>query len=538
MAVYYAQKPSFVSVVEGKEPIIVFVPDNYRSGFSYNWDDFGYKTTCSVYHIIGETKRYLGEVKLLLDGVKNTHKKIKDIFGRFGSIELPEVGIDYLTLPEGSEFYDKIENVYAKMGELRYDEYLISARDAGYMRVEKGSKLFKDQGYHDSLLREPGARRAERFMLENLGYTDRQDVQFDVSYRLASFSQKHKVEFDFTEGFYPSNINLIIGPNGVGKTRCLVETIEQLVVTSKGEHSGKHKRSSKLSPMFSNIICFSYSPYENIYREINQKRIRSSSVFKAFGFYDGDKFDNNKPAHDSAECLFDIIEEDLANTWFSTSSKYNDLIEILRIGINGLTDMGLKVEGKSGKQKRIPVSGEFEKVLNYKKADDKIVSLVFYNADGELQLSSGQHMFSNLVLGAISHIKEETLLLFDEPELFLHPSLEVVLVRMLRRLLERYNSYAVIATHSLVMSREVPERCTNVIKRNGDIPVVDKPPFETFGASMDRINGYVFDDVKGIKQYQEFLDQVHDDYGSVVKIREDENIQLNAESLLYLLSKE
>ena len=47
-------------------------------------------------------------------------------------------------------------------------------------------------------------------------------------------------------------------------------------------------------------------------------------------------------------------------------------------------------------------------------------------------------------------------LLFDEPELHLHQNATANTMRMFYRLLEEFNSYAIIATHSPLIIQEIP----------------------------------------------------------------------------------
>lgn len=536
MRIFYARKPDCLEDLATEDPILVFVPDNYRTTFSYYWDDFGYKTTCSVYTWDDDKRIYLGEVKLLLEGETNTHKKMRELCGAGDYVEFSKLTIEYLTVPESREFYTKISKCFSS----NLNDYFVMAKDAAYVSLFEHNDLIKSEGYRESLLREPGARKAFSHAKTELGYSEYQDIKFNVAYQLDAFSKKHKVEFDFSDGFYPSNINLVIGPNGVGKTQCVSKLMRELTgVDRRTRKRRKRTSSAPLYPFFSNIICFSYSPFEDVSNFVTKTNIRTSSVFKSFGFYDKGEFDREKPVRDSVECLFEIVRQDVEDNWFSSlPTRVESLKDILGMGIQGFDDIGVYVSQKNRGKRLIKLGSDLERFLKFKERVQDIEGVVFIQDGEALKLSSGQRMFSHLVLGALSHIKEETLLIFDEPELYLHPSLEIVLVRMLRELLERYGSYAVIATHSLVISREVPQRCTNVIKREDDIPLIERPPFETFGASMDRINSYVFGDEIGVKRYQEFFDKVYSRHEGIERILEVAQEEINPEGLLYLMSKE
>lgn len=536
MKVFYATSPKVVSKLNLDSLCVVFVPDTYGSGHKYYWDDFGYKTTCSVYVVDDSSESsHLGYAKMLLEGEKNTHERMKEIVGESGYIALERLECKYLTLPDGRDFYTKLK----KITPTSLISYFQQSRDAGYLDYSDRSQLFESPGFEDSLLREIGARKAFGFAKKNAGYAEYNDIDFEVRYQLDSFDEEHVVGFDFTEGFYPANINLLIGPNGAGKTQGLFTLMQDMLDIGESRRKRKESSDSSLKPFFSNVVCFSYSPFENIEDVVGENDIRSSSIFKAFSFYQDGTFDKDNPVVSTVHSLFDILSKDAADGVFQVhSERFTSLKEIMRIGIPDFDDIGVVVSEPDGGERVLPVGDDYEGLLTRK--DDVVVrhGAVYIKDDQKIKLSSGQSMFSTLVLGALSHIKEETLLVFDEPELYLHPSLEIVLLRMLRALLERYDSYAVISTHSLVLAREVPQRCTSVLKRRDSVPVVERPPFETFGASMDRINAYVFDDTKGIKKYHEFLDTTYDRYGSFEKTMTAAKSKLNEESILYLMGKE
>ncbi|WP_164584517.1 AAA family ATPase, partial [Pseudomonas viridiflava] len=64
------------------------------------------------------------------------------------------------------------------------------------------------------------------------------------------------------------------------------------------------------------------------------------------------------------------------------------------------------------------------------------------------RLSAGQRLALNCVFHILSKIDRRTLILFDEPELHLHPQLLTGLLNTLSEILESQDSFAIIATHS------------------------------------------------------------------------------------------
>lgn len=160
------------------------------------------------------------------------------------------------------------------------------------------------------------------------------------------------------------------------------------------------------------------------------------------------------------------------------------------------------------------------------------LSAHFMREGQEVYLSAGQQLFALLITSVVSVVRPGGLLLIDEPELYLHPNLEIAFVRMLKGLLERFRAYAILATHSAIITREVPAECVQVVRAvDGNVPVVDRPSFQTFGADVSAIINYVFDNPLINLPFQQWLIERFGNYSF------DELLQrsdLNEESITFL----
>uniref|UniRef100_UPI0012F652EF AAA family ATPase n=1 Tax=Rhodococcus sp. R1101 TaxID=1170698 RepID=UPI0012F652EF len=99
-----------------------------------------------------------------------------------------------------------------------------------------------------------------------------------------------------------------------------------------------------------------------------------------------------------------------------------------------------------------------------------------------------------------------SLILIDEPESHLHPSLLSALMKALSAVLEQYDSYAIIATHSPVVLQEIPRKYVRILKRFGAQTRVDEPLEETFGENIGILTASAFN-----------LDSSQSDYHSVLE---------------------
>ena len=95
--------------------------------------------------------------------------------------------------------------------------------------------------------------------------------------------------------------------------------------------------------------------------------------------------------------------------------------------------------------------------------------------------------------------------LLDEPENTLHPNLEIDFMKILKDILEEFDSFAIIATHSSIIVREVPSSCLHIIVRDEDNIEIQKPLINTFGSNITDITNYIFDDISENKPYTDWL---------------------------------
>ena len=110
-------------------------------------------------------------------------------------------------------------------------------------------------------------------------------------------------------------------------------------------------------------------------------------------------------------------------------------------------------------------------------------------------LSSGQSILAHFVTAIIAKIQINTLVLFDEPETHLHPNAVASLFNVLNDLLRKYNSFAIIATHSPIVIQEIPSKRVILLTRENNSTIATKMEFETFGENISELTRHVFDTV-------------------------------------------
>lgn len=170
--------------------------------------------------------------------------------------------------------------------------------------------------------------------------------------------------------------------------------------------------------------------------------------------------------------------------------------------------------------------------LNFEDFENRVY---FFNNGHRIFLSSGQQTFVDLVMNILSLIKSNSLILIDEPENTLHPNLEVDFIRILQSILKDFDSFAIIATHSATIVREVPSEFVHVIKFNeSNQPVIHQPSIKTFGADIGTITNYIFDDIfKDEKAFENWFLEEKEKYETFDEFEEKYRVVLNYDFLLY-----
>ncbi|PAU60594.1 hypothetical protein BZL42_10270 [Pseudomonas indica] len=436
-----------------------------------NWDDFGFKSTFHlvVYDTNGE-KHDIGGVKIGYVGQESgwTQEKLPKEFSVLDDA--------FFALGQSDEYY---QNLYVLDKELR-NHILKSLRDVVHDHSVYDLAI-NEKVMKESLLREVSIASIKgqfRRLLDG----GKLRTEFDFSYSLPQGKSTAGLDIDFyvdPESNPPSNIHVLIGRNGVGKTHLLHKMVKALVDNDTTKESDGYfsvvtgrKDSTKredLQEMFAGVVSVAFSAFDP-FEPIPERKDKTEGINYAYvglkresKTEDGEHIPMSRPMlnREFSYCLNNIrrlgYQDRLVDAIrdLETDSLFKD-IAIADIVLSSTNDLEEKTK--------------------------KIFS----------KLSSGHAIVLLTIAKLVEKTEEKTLVLLDEPESHLHPPLLSAFIRTLSELLSHRNAVAIIATHSPVILQEVPKSCVWKLRRSGLDAVAERLETETFGENVGVLTREVF----------------------------------------------
>ena len=154
-------------------------------------------------------------------------------------------------------------------------------------------------------------------------------------------------------------------------------------------------------------------------------------------------------------------------------------------------------------------------------------------------LSSGQSIILYIISEIVANIRFDSIILYDEPETHLHPNAISQLINTLYELVNEFQSYCIIATHSPLIIREIMSKNVFVIEREGNYPSIRKIGIESFGENLTVLTDEVFGN-RGIpKQYKLILERMVNNgfnFDQIINKLETDNVPLSLNARIYLKS--
>lgn len=303
--------------------------------------------------------------------------------------------------------------------------------------------------------------------------------EYNFSYVFSNPSHTKELTLDFNvepESHPPTNMHVLIGRNGVGKTYLLNNmtlsaiAAKRRTTTVGAFHSGTGYATA---PLFANLVSVTFSAFDPFdppphIGNTSTSRIRYAYIGLKTHGDDSSGVEPRPKTHDELSAEFSASVRRCRNS--ARLDRWKAALCILE-------------SDPLFEDQRVA------DLADYEKEDDDQKSAA---ANLFRRLSSGHKIVLLTITRLIETVEERTLVLLDEPEAHLHPPLLSAFLRALSELLIDRNGVAIIATHSPVVLQEVPRRCVWKIRRSGDQVVAERPEIETFGENVGTLTHEAF----------------------------------------------
>ena len=427
---------------------------------TYNdWDDwFTYETKFGVQYIDEDGRaHHIGWVKIGHAGQDKDERRtiVPKTF-----TELPE---GYFSVGLSGDYYSDIVNFGIA------DEYFLAMRDMAYdLSVYQAYK--NEDVAQTSLFRSIDELRLEtRYHRLANGNVELTPYEFTYTFPPRDERQVGKTcVLNFSvkpDSLPPTNVHVLIGRNGVGKTTTLNNMIESILLPAS--NTGKFEKDSVSGGQeFANLVAVTFSAFDSFDHDGLGSDFHHIGL-RAWADAEDEKIPYLKDTDElvldfvsaASNCLSGVKQE----RWSKALSTLSSDPLFAESGVSELADTTIHFDDWDSEAKEI-FSG----------------------------LSSGHAIVLLTITRLVEVVEEQTFVLLDEPEGHLHPPLLSAFIRALSELLISQNGVALVATHSPVVLQEVPASCVWIINRSGRTIVASRPPLETFGEDVGRLTHTVF----------------------------------------------
>jgi predicted ATPase len=476
-----------------------------------NWDDYSYKTMFRVVvHKSDGTTSDLGTVKV---GYENQpHGRTQDAIPK----QFDALPAGWFSLGQDVDYYQKIREFFSQEDR---DAFLRGVADVVTNEVLL-TKAQEQNVFRSSLMRDVSLSvifGQYKRVLEGLAILS----EFEFAYRDPG-NERHAA-IDVTSHVKPAskpptNLHVLIGRNGVGKTTLLNNMVSAIVTQDKGiTHSGRFyeqagwKGWQPLSEnYFSSVISVSFSAFDPFVPPADRPDRSQGVAYFYVGMkksrlgYESEKENSSKSGDELATDFIESLKSCLSQS--EKRERWRTAISRLESDSN-FEDMKLKQLLETDMQDAI------------KRANNLVG-----------RMSSGHSIVLLTITKLVDTVEEKTLVLMDEPESHLHPPLLSAFTRALSELLHNRNGVAIIATHSPVVVQEVPNSCVWKLTRLRTEGRADRPERETFGENVGVLTRDIFGLEVSKSGFHSMLQAAVDEQGTFESILAEYDSQLGFEA--------
>lgn len=468
---------------DAKYPCLVLVTNS--------WNDWGYRTLFKLFYYQDKDDRTeIGDIKILDGNLQKPEDKESVTKLKSHFFKLPS---GYGSLGQSLEYYSQMKSLFPET----FNQVLNSLNDVA-TNAGIRDKLEDHHAFRRSLLRSSEAEKALNEAQRVLAGTSKNvhnNFDFVFSVKLENATEDHRVRFVFKgPKRNPFRTIVIIGNNGTGKTKFLMHLASSLCDTEAPGYFDPTR------PLFSKVIAISFSLFD----EFEVPKTTKQFSYKYIGYRQAD-FTVDRRAIDQRlrNAFQDIKRKNREDEWTQFVERVIGIKELEAIfGVELKSDL---------------VKEDFNLMVEKR---------------GEM-LSSGQNIVFFLISELVATLRKDSIILFDEPETHLHPNIIARMLKALNELLNYYDSFAILTTHSPIVVQETPSRNVRVFDRIGNTPVIKNLPIESFGENLSRITNAIFYRNQTKETYKEYFDEKIKG-NTIDQVNDEFDGGLSTNALLYL----
>jgi len=441
------------------------------------WDDWGkYCTQFELVIVTDGATRNIGAVKIGQIGLE-PHEAARGIPANHRSPALPktfcQLDESFFSIGQDEEYYENLKD----LGDCLREQVLRSLRDMAFDADIWGAA--KDEYVaRESLLRSVSASAVEgqfRRIAQGGAKLTRYRFSYTPPKRMGDGKPPYKLDFKVVPGSLPpTNVHVLIGRNGVGKTYLLnLMTKALLGSNAASSQSGEFEweENAHILKRFSNLVFVSFSAFDHSELLPEGESDESGLKYSYIGLRRNTENSKGSGTPKNIEMLTSEFVKSLGACQIGARrNRWSSAIKVLE------NDPVFKYAGLS-------------ELINAALSDEDGRRHVAQNFG---LLSSGHKIVLLTLTRLVETAEERSLVLIDEPEAHLHPPLLSAFTRALSDLLTDRNGVAIIATHSPVILQEVPKTCVWVLSRFGKEAKAERPETETFGENVGILSREVF----------------------------------------------
>jgi predicted ATPase len=377
---------------------------------------------------------------------------------------------NFFSLGQDVSYYERLNSISIDFR----DEVLNALND-----IALNEELYKDSLNENvtriSLLRSVSQTSVEG-QFRRLAIGDSQLTPYNFTFYLPKHSKSQgddlKLNFNVVpKSNPPTNINVLIGRNGVGKTHLFNSMISALIEGNpQNVKSGYFTNSFDNSKNpFANLISVSFSAFDET-NPIIEKRDKTKFLnYSYIGLKRIEKNNEKLPPKSPIVLKNEFVKSVEACKVQGKKDRWIKSLEMLEAD-------PIFREAEVSQIGKLNLNDEFK----------QLASSIFN------KLSSGHKIVLLTITRLVETIEERSLVLLDEPEGYLHPPLLSAFIRALSEILIKRNAVAIIGTHSPVVLQEVPSSCVWKLRRHGATAIAERLEIESFGENVGQLTQEIF----------------------------------------------